>query len=636
MAEREFDVVVLGGGAGRRGVRRAARRRRARGGDRGAAPGRRRVLLLRLHAVEGAAAAGRAAGRGAPHPGRARGRDGELDVDAVLERRDEIIHDLDDSRHGAVARPRRGSTLVRGHGRLDGERRVRVGRRVAGRAPGGRGLHRQRRGGAADRRPARGQAVEQPRGDDRQVGARAAGVLGGGVVGVEMAQAWSSLGSQVTLVEAADRLIAREEPFACEDVADGAARARRGRAARGQGHGGARAPAARSRWGSDRRPGARRRAARGDRPRAGHRRHRARDGRPRAGQADRGGRPDAGGNDWLYAIGDVNGRVLLTHMGKYQARIAAEVILGGTMRADHRGRRALAARDLHGSAGGGGGLHARGRARGGARTCARSTCARRATPAPASTAARRGGHLAAGGRRGPRRDRGRDVHRAGDRGVPARGDDRGGGRGSARPPEARHPSFPTRSEVWLYLLESMGSEVAGAARRGARARGALRSSPRHGDHLRRPSPEAPRATRARCWPRATSRTSRGSGWCAPTARWPRASASVGCSRRRACRSGRAGGHAGSVGAAGRASPPSLGRLDDQDVAARPVRHLVRHAAEYPARPLHALAAEHDQVGLLSSATVKIAVGRVSRGRAARFRRRLPWRRPWRGRARRRP
>jgi dihydrolipoamide dehydrogenase len=32
--------------------------------------------------------------------------------------------------------------------------------------------------------------------------------------------------------------------------------------------------------------------------------------------------------DWLYAIGDVNGRTLLTHMGKYQARVAADVILG--------------------------------------------------------------------------------------------------------------------------------------------------------------------------------------------------------------------------------------------------------------------------------------------------------------------
>src|SRR5215212_7448737 len=32
--------------------------------------------------------------------------------------------------------------------------------------------------------------------------------------------------------------------------------------------------------------------------------------------------------EWLYAVGDCNGRVLLTHMGKYQARIAADVILG--------------------------------------------------------------------------------------------------------------------------------------------------------------------------------------------------------------------------------------------------------------------------------------------------------------------
>ncbi|HEX2161316.1 MAG TPA: FAD-dependent oxidoreductase, partial [Thermoleophilaceae bacterium] len=32
--------------------------------------------------------------------------------------------------------------------------------------------------------------------------------------------------------------------------------------------------------------------------------------------------------DWLYAVGDVNGRALLTHMGKYQARAAADVILG--------------------------------------------------------------------------------------------------------------------------------------------------------------------------------------------------------------------------------------------------------------------------------------------------------------------
>ena len=33
-------------------------------------------------------------------------------------------------------------------------------------------------------------------------------------------------------------------------------------------------------------------------------------------------------HDWLYAIGDANGRVLLTHMGKYQGRMAADHILG--------------------------------------------------------------------------------------------------------------------------------------------------------------------------------------------------------------------------------------------------------------------------------------------------------------------
>ena len=34
------------------------------------------------------------------------------------------------------------------------------------------------------------------------------------------------------------------------------------------------------------------------------------------------------GHDWLYVIGDANGRALLTHMGKYQGRIAADRILG--------------------------------------------------------------------------------------------------------------------------------------------------------------------------------------------------------------------------------------------------------------------------------------------------------------------
>ena len=41
------------------------------------------------------------------------------------------------------------------------------------------------------------------------------------------------------------------------------------------------------------------------------------------------------GTDWLYVIGDLNGRALFTHMGKYQAAVAATDILGGDMVAAH-------------------------------------------------------------------------------------------------------------------------------------------------------------------------------------------------------------------------------------------------------------------------------------------------------------
>src|SRR5262249_43982091 len=50
------------------------------------------------------------------------------------------------------------------------------------------------------------------------------------------------------------------------------------------------------------------------------------------------------GTDWLYAIGDVNGHALLTHMGKYQGRIAADAILGHDARIDFHADGALAPR----------------------------------------------------------------------------------------------------------------------------------------------------------------------------------------------------------------------------------------------------------------------------------------------------
>src|SRR5918911_2595936 len=68
-------------------------------------------------------------------PGAAEALTGPLDVQAVLDRRDEIIHDLDDSGMCDWL-TERNVTVVRGRGRLDGERRVRVGDDVllAGRA----------------------------------------------------------------------------------------------------------------------------------------------------------------------------------------------------------------------------------------------------------------------------------------------------------------------------------------------------------------------------------------------------------------------------------------------------------------------------------------------------------------------
>src|SRR5919201_851866 len=62
-------------------------------------------------------------------PGAREAVTGALDVDAVLARRDEVIHDLDDSAQLPWL-AQRNVTVVRGRGRLDGERRVRVGERV--------------------------------------------------------------------------------------------------------------------------------------------------------------------------------------------------------------------------------------------------------------------------------------------------------------------------------------------------------------------------------------------------------------------------------------------------------------------------------------------------------------------------
>jgi dihydrolipoamide dehydrogenase len=256
---------------------------------------------------------------------------GELDVQAVLARRDEIVHDLDDTSMVPWLEER-GVTLVRGHGRLAGEKRVAVGDEelVARRAVV------IATGSAAAIPPVPGLADASPWTNieattSKRVPPRLA-ILGGGVVGVEMAQAWSSLGSRVTLLHRGDRLIEREERFASEQVL-----------------------AALREGGVDVRLGASVTSV----SRNGAVRVEVDDGQPfeadeilvSIGRTPRTG--DIGletvgleagrsiavdeslrvpGHDWLYAIGDVNGRALLTHMGKYQGRLAADAIMGKDVR----------------------------------------------------------------------------------------------------------------------------------------------------------------------------------------------------------------------------------------------------------------------------------------------------------------
>jgi pyruvate/2-oxoglutarate dehydrogenase complex dihydrolipoamide dehydrogenase (E3) component len=269
-------------------------------------------------------------------PGVAQAADGELDVAAALRRRDEVVHELhDDAQLPWLSE--RGIELVRGSATVAGEREVRVGER----------LLRARRavvlatGSSALIPPIPGLHECEPWTNREVTTAHAIPqlllILGGGVVGVEMACAYASLGARVTIVEAMERLIAREEPFASAQVRD-ALEAQGVEVVLGVPAGAAcrePAPAGEDRGGAvtlelqDGRlfTGEELLVAIGRRPNTSELGLEALGldaGKPVA--VDESMR--AQGHDWLYAIGDVNGRALLTHMGKYQGRVAAAHILG--------------------------------------------------------------------------------------------------------------------------------------------------------------------------------------------------------------------------------------------------------------------------------------------------------------------
>jgi dihydrolipoamide dehydrogenase len=271
-------------------------------------------------------------------PGLAEGLTGGIDVEAALERRNALAGNWDDA--GQVSWLESvGVELIRGHGRLTGERRVEVtdadGNITAYEASSsvvigvGTGALIPPIEGLRDIRIWDNRDVTEAKEVPRRLL-----VLGGGVIGVEMAQAWKDLGSEeVTVVELADRLLPREEPFASEELKTAL-------------------------------------EAIGVEVRLGHGLvsvERAADDAPVIGhladgssvEADEilvaiGRRPltaDLGletvglepgryiptddrllangvDGEWLYVVGDVNGRAMLTHTGKYQARIAGARING--------------------------------------------------------------------------------------------------------------------------------------------------------------------------------------------------------------------------------------------------------------------------------------------------------------------
>lgn len=264
-------------------------------------------------------------------PGLRQSVQGPLDAAAVLAHRDDYTsHWKDDGQVGWLDSI--GVDLYRGHGRIAGTRQVTVtgsdgtertltARHAVAVCTGTRAALPDLPG-LAEVKPWTSREATSA---DHVPGRLA--VVGGGVVAVEMATAWQALGSQVTLLVRGDGLLPRMEPFAGELVAkaltEAGAEVRTGVSVTAVRRENGTVTATLT--GGDTLEADEILFATGRAPRTDD-----------LGLETIGVDPGSWlpvdeslrvqGSDWLYAVGDANHRALLTHQGKYQARIAGAAI----------------------------------------------------------------------------------------------------------------------------------------------------------------------------------------------------------------------------------------------------------------------------------------------------------------------
>jgi dihydrolipoamide dehydrogenase len=260
---------------------------------------------------------------------------GTVDALAVFARRDEWVTNWNDEGQAAGLKSL-GAELIRGHGRLDGHRRVTVttpdGGTVALAARHavvictGSRTALPELAGLAEARPWTNRQAT----DSHAVPGRLA-IVGGGGVGVEMASAWQGLAAAVTLLAQDDGLLPRMEPFAGEIVARALAEAgvdvRIGVTVTGIRRPGGTGPVTLILEDGGEVDADEVLFATGRQPLTDD------IGLDTVGllpgswlQVDDTCMVRALEDGWLYALGDINQHALLTHQGKYQARIAGAAI----------------------------------------------------------------------------------------------------------------------------------------------------------------------------------------------------------------------------------------------------------------------------------------------------------------------